>query len=170
MNSPIETHVTVAGLPWKVSNICTGSRFVSTAFPVQKKTFPFFISCIDNPLQARHNEIHSKGMKRDASEARKYGGPGACPRGKFFMTTPFRSLENAPFLENLPLTEAKHHHWWGSFQQHFEKKSLISQGYISFLSCKASKVIALLRDYGSFLGIYTVKALFSPPSLLSPPL
>ena len=29
--------------------------------------------------------------------------------GKFFMTMPFRSLENAPFLENVPLTEAKDH-------------------------------------------------------------
>ena len=36
------------------------------------------------------------GLKRDASEARKNGGP---VREKFFMTTPFRSLENAPFLE-----------------------------------------------------------------------
>ena len=29
--------------------------------------------------------------------------------GKFFMTMPLRSLENAPFLENVPLTEAKDH-------------------------------------------------------------
>ena len=27
--------------------------------------------------------------------------------GKFFMTTPFRSLENAPFLENVPSRGAK---------------------------------------------------------------
>ena len=27
--------------------------------------------------------------------------------GKFFMATPFRSLENAPFLENVPSREAK---------------------------------------------------------------
>ena len=36
-------------------------------------------------------------------------GSGGLPPGKFFMTTPFRSLENAPFLENVPLTEAKDH-------------------------------------------------------------
>ena len=36
----------------------------------------------------------------------KMGVRGLAP-GKFFMTTPFRSLENAPFLENVPLTEAK---------------------------------------------------------------
>ena len=33
------------------------------------------------------------------------GGAGA--PGKFFMTTPFRSLENAPFFENVPSKEAK---------------------------------------------------------------
>ena len=45
-------------------------------------------------------------LKRGASEASKNGGPGGLPLRKFFMTTPFRSLENAPFLENVPLTEA----------------------------------------------------------------
>ena len=36
------------------------------------------------------------------------GFRGLAP-GKIFMTTPFRSLENAPFLENVLLTEAKDH-------------------------------------------------------------
>ena len=39
---------------------------------------------------------------------RKNGGPGL-PPGKFSLTTPFRSLENPPFLENVALTEAKDH-------------------------------------------------------------
>ena len=59
--------------------------------------------------QARRNEIHigrGGGTKRGASKASKNGGPGP---GKFLMNTPFRSLENAPFLENMPLTEAKDH-------------------------------------------------------------
>ena len=36
------------------------------------------------------------------------GVRGLAP-GKFFKTTPFRSLENAPLLENVLLTEAKDH-------------------------------------------------------------
>ena len=47
------------------------------------------------------------GLKRGASEARKGEGPGGLPQGKFFMTTPFRSLEKAPTLENVPLSEAR---------------------------------------------------------------
>ena len=35
------------------------------------------------PRQARRNEIHIGGLKREASEARKNGGPGACPRENF---------------------------------------------------------------------------------------
>ena len=31
------------------------------------------------------------------------------PPGKSFMAMLFRSLENAPFLEKVPLTEAKDH-------------------------------------------------------------
>ena len=101
--------------------------------------------------QARRNEIHIGGAetRRERSELKR--GSGGLPPGKFFMTTPFRSLENAPFSENLLLTEAKNHHWWGFFQENFSKKSPISQGCILFLSCKASKVIALLIDYDSFL-------------------
>ena len=38
-------------------------------------------------------------LKEEASEARKDGGPGACPRKIFQKITPLRSLENAPFLE-----------------------------------------------------------------------
>ena len=59
--------------------------------------------------QARRNKIHIRGLKREASEASKNGGPGGLPPRKFFMTTPFRSLENAPFLEKVLLTEAKDH-------------------------------------------------------------
>ena len=38
------------------------------------------------------------------------GVQGLAP-GKFSMTTSFRSLENAPFMENVPLTEAKDHNY-----------------------------------------------------------
>ena len=48
------------------------------------------------------------GLKRGVSEASKHGGPGRAP-GKCLMATPFRSLENASFLETVPLTEAKDH-------------------------------------------------------------
>ena len=34
-------------------------------------------------------------------------GSEGLPPGKCFMTTPFRSLESAPFLEIVPVTEAK---------------------------------------------------------------
>ena len=53
-------------------------------------------------------------------------GSGGLPLGKFFM--PFRSLENAPTLENVLLTEAKDHE-----------------------SCMTSKDIAFLIDSGSSL-------------------
>ena len=50
------------------------------------------------------------GLKREASGASKTGGPGACPRENYSFPRPlFRSLENAPFLENVLLTEAKDH-------------------------------------------------------------
>ena len=40
---------------------------------------------------------------------RTKGGSGGLPPKKFFMTTPFRSLDNALFLETVLLTEAKDH-------------------------------------------------------------
>ena len=46
---------------------------------------------------------------RAKREKKKKWGSGGLPPGKLFMTTPFRSLENASFLENVPLTEAKDH-------------------------------------------------------------
>ena len=45
---------------------------------------------------------------------RENGGPGGL---KIFTTTPFRSLENAPFLDNLPLKEATDHNRWWSYQK-----------------------------------------------------
>ena len=47
----------------------------------------------------------------------KTGVRGLVP-GKFFMTSPLRSLENAPLLEIMPRTEAKDH--WESFHENFE--------------------------------------------------
>ena len=40
---------------------------------------------------------------------------------KLFVIMPFRSLENAPFLENLPLKEANSHHWWGFSTKNLKK-------------------------------------------------
>ena len=60
-------------------------------------------------LQARRNEIHIGGAERSSERSEEKWGSGGLPPGKFFMTTPLRSLENAPFLENVLLTEAKDH-------------------------------------------------------------
>ena len=57
----------------------------------------------------RQNEIHIGGLKKRAREVQRMGVRGLA-HGKFIMTTHLsRSLENALFLENLPLTEAKNH-------------------------------------------------------------
>ena len=56
------------------------------------------------------------------------------------MTTPFRSQENAPFLENVLLTEAK-----------ITTDESPSMKILNFLTCMASTDIAFLIDYGSFL-------------------
>ena len=72
------------------------------------------------PGQARRNEIQIGGeLTPNPSVVSTDGGSGAC-RGKIFMTTPFRLLENAPFLENLPLKEAKDPYWWGCFQENLK--------------------------------------------------
>ena len=47
------------------------------------------------------NEIHRAEWKLGKSAGRKAGVGGLAP-GKFSMTTTFRLLENAQFLENLP--------------------------------------------------------------------
>ena len=60
-------------------------------------------------LQSRQNEIHVGGLERGARGFDEKEGPRGLHPGKLFMTTPFRLLENAPFLENLPLTEAEYH-------------------------------------------------------------
>ena len=60
--------------------------------------------------QARRNENHIGGraeMRCDRSDEKR--GPGNLHPEKISMTTPLRSLENAPFLENVLLTEAKDH-------------------------------------------------------------
>ena len=59
--------------------------------------------------QARRNEIHIGGAGTRSERGEEKWGSGGLPLGKFFMTTPFGSLENAPFLENVLLTEAKDH-------------------------------------------------------------
>ena len=57
----------------------------------------------------------------------------------FSGPTLFRWLENAPFLENLPLTEAKYH-----------DRQVLSLKILKFLTCM-TKDIAFLIDSGSFL-------------------
>ena len=47
------------------------------------------------------------GAETRSEQSEGKWGSGGLPPGKFFMTTLFRSLENAPFLENVLLTEAK---------------------------------------------------------------
>ena len=58
------------------------------------------------------------GWREVQAKGGKNGGAGACP-GKFFMSTPFRSMENSPLLENLLSTETKDHNQWESFQENF---------------------------------------------------
>ena len=58
-------------------------------------------------MQARRNEIAIGGAERRCVRSEKKWGSGGLPPGKFSMTTPFRSLESAPSLENVLLTEAK---------------------------------------------------------------
>ena len=61
-------------------------------------------------LQARRNEIDIGGGAEKRSErCEQRRGSVGLPPGKFFMTTPFRSLEKAPFLQNALLTDAKDH-------------------------------------------------------------
>ena len=59
--------------------------------------------------QARRNIFHIEGAERRCERSEEKWGSGGLPPGKLFMTTPFKLLENAPFLENVPLTEAKDH-------------------------------------------------------------
>ena len=56
---------------------------------------------------AHRNEIHIGGADTGSERSEQKLGSGGLPPGKSFLTTPFRSLENAPFLENLPLKEAQ---------------------------------------------------------------
>ena len=60
-----------------------------------------------NTLHARRKEFHIGGAEIRCERSEQKWGSGGLPPRKFFMTTPFRSLENAPFLENVPLAEAK---------------------------------------------------------------
>ena len=69
-------------------------------------------------------------------------GSRGLPTERSFTTTPFRSLENAPFFESLPLKEPKDYELWVSFQE-----------ILKFLSCIRSKDITFLIDSGSFSNI-----------------
>ena len=76
----------------------------------------------DFGITARNRPVGTKfilsGLKRGAGEVRKDRGPGLTPR-KFSPTTPFRSLENVPFLDDLSLKKATDHNRWESFEQNF---------------------------------------------------
>ena len=67
------------------------------------------ISKFGNHQQARRNEIHIGGAEISSERSEQKWGSVDLPPGKFFMITPFRSLENARCLENVLSTEAKDH-------------------------------------------------------------
>ena len=89
------------------------------------------------------------------SKASKNGGIKGLPVGKSFLTIPFRSRKNAPFLEYFALKEAKVHVSWGSFQDNIERKTYILQGYTVqnilciIFSCMKSEVIAFFIGSGA---------------------
>ena len=58
------------------------------------------------------------------------------------MTTPFRRPQNAPFFENVLLTEAK---------DHVTTNESLSMKILKVFTCVTSKDIAFLIDSGSFL-------------------
>ena len=60
-------------------------------------------------VQARRNEINIGGAETRRERSEQKRGSGGLGPEKFFMTAPFRSLENAPVLENVLLTKAKDH-------------------------------------------------------------
>ena len=61
----------------------------------------------------KHRPVGTKlilgGAETKCEQSEQKSGSRGLPPGKIFMTTPFRWLENAPFLENVPLMEAKDH-------------------------------------------------------------
>ena len=77
-------------------------------------------------------------MRRERGEEK--WGSGGLPLGTFFMITPLRLLENAPFLENVLLTEAK-----------ITTSESLSMEILNFSTYMTSKDIAFLIDSGSFL-------------------
>ena len=85
------------------------------------------------------NSYWEGGRSEMRPKRAKTGVRGLAP-GKFFMTTPFRSLENAAFLENVPLTEAKD-----------PTNEGLSMKILKFLTCMTSKDIPFLIDSSSFL-------------------
>ena len=60
------------------------------------------------------------------------GGPGGLPPGKILMITPFRSLENAPFLENLPLSSRASRR---PFPENLKTITAVSRVDTLFLNC-----------------------------------
>ena len=93
------------------------------------------------------------GLNRGASEARKHGGPGACPR------------ENFPWRR--PLDRWKTLHFWKIC--HWKKQRITTDGSLSrkilkLLSCMTSKHIAFLIDSGIFLE-YIWIPIFIPTTL-----
>ena len=93
------------------------------------------------------------GLNRGASEARKNGGPGACPREKFSRPRPLDRWKT-PYIWKIC-------HWQ---KQRITADWSLSRKILKFLSCMTSKHIAFLIDSSSFLE-YIWVPIFIPTTL-----
>ena len=63
----------------------------------------------DNTKTVGTNFMLGGEVKQVCERSKQRWGSGGLPQGNSSTTTPFRSLENAPFFESLPLKEVKDH-------------------------------------------------------------
>ena len=87
------------------------------------------------------------------------GVRGLAPR-KFFMTTPFRSLENAPFLDNLLLKDATDHNGWESFQENFETFELYRKIYPGYQTLSKRNQFRFLISFREWYPGYEIYCIF----------
>ena len=64
---------------------------------------------VSKPLAGPSERNIYWGAETRWEQSEQKRGSGSLPPTKFFMTTPIRSLENAPVLENVLLTKAEDH-------------------------------------------------------------
>ena len=96
--------------------------------------------CWSRPVGTKF--IFGGGAETECKRSEQKQGSGGLLPGKFFITMPFRSLENAPFLENLPLTEAKDRLWLlqpFSLTKSTNFSKLFSDGPVGVLAFQALK-------------------------------